>query len=261
LDVFNEYYSFCGQRLRWATNPANHRWEELTPSLLPDQWLLKNMETNHVWDFYYHGGRTYDESSAFRIHGLGFPIPARSLSYLSICFPVTWFAENNADAPSLIMHWCQRLNPFHGYAGFTILSSSDTRMESKMAKAVYTLAQRFPGLEVDYPVSHSMYLQEGIKGVNWLTCLEERWLKELGGIGELRQRLGDEFIFHEYDGGIVIQAGPYPEVGDRNRQIAVNLYGKLSHVLGAIRVEYPVPILGFDATSTAEWFHRFDEKS
>ena len=45
---------------------------------------------------------------------------------------------------------------------------------STASPAVGALASRFPGLEIDNPLSHALYLQKGIKSVNWLNCLEDR---------------------------------------------------------------------------------------
>jgi len=38
-----------------------------------------------------------------------------------------------------------------------------------------------------------IHVGEGIKSVNWLTLLGDRWVKEIGGPDYLRVRLGDDF--------------------------------------------------------------------
>ena len=114
-------------------------------------------------------------------------------------------------------------------------------------------------MEVDYPESHILYLQDGIKGVNWLTCLSDRWLDKLGGVAALRKSLSDDFILHEYPGGVVIQAGPAPEVGDVNYRVPTERYRTLSRLLKPVRARGHAPLLGFDQESTQVWFDRFDE--
>lgn len=261
LEVFEEYWSWCNEQLKWVTHPETHIWQRIASSVLPDKWLLQQTEEKHVWDFCYHGGDTFDECSPFRIQGLGIPsrAPYYDLSFFNVSFPVTWFAEHqDEDAPSLIRRWCGILKPLHGSAGLAILTSLDTKQESRMATHVRGLAKRFPWLEVDYPISHGLYLQQGIKSVNWLNLLEERWIVKLGGLETLRKQLGEDLIIYGYPSGLLIQAGPYPQVGDTNRKIGVEPYRKLSAILRPIRADYQAPFLGFDLESTQEWFNRFD---
>lgn len=258
LDIFDEYWSLCGNELRWMTHPKTHSWMKILPKYLPEKWLLREIVNKHVWSFHYHGGSTFDECSPFRICGFGIRFTTNKLSFLNASFPVGWFAKHKKDAPSMVKRWCETLNPLHGSSGLAILSSLDTLQESRMAPLVRTLARRFPGLEADYPVSHILYLQERIKGVNWLTFLEQRWLEKLGGLDELRKQLTDEFVIHEYRGGIMIQADQYPQIGDTNRKMNAESYRKLSAILKPVRVSDHKPFMGFGAEDTQEWFDRFD---
>jgi hypothetical protein len=79
---------------------------------------------------------------------------------------------------------------------------------------VVAIAQRFPGLEVDYPIGHGLSTKRGSKGGNWITASSGHWLKKLGGIATIRQALGTEpFRVDEYPGGAMILAGLVPEIG------------------------------------------------
>jgi hypothetical protein len=87
-------------------------------------------------------------------------------------------------------------------------------------------------------------------------------VREGGGQDELVRQLGDGFVFHNYPGGVVIQAGPRPLFGDVNRKEDLPHYRKLARALKPIRVEYD-DSLGqggaFDVEKTREWFDRFDK--
>jgi len=141
------------------------------------------------------------------------------------------------------------------------MSSLNAKQESKMSPHAYTLARRFPGLEFNDPTSHSLYLQDGIKSVNWLTCIKDNLVDKLGGIESLKQEFehnADIFI-HPYDGGIIIQAGQHPEIGDVNFQLSPDHYRDVNKVLKPIRVgNQHRPFLGFTEESTQEWLARFD---
>ncbi|MDY6994780.1 MAG: hypothetical protein SVR94_19515, partial [Pseudomonadota bacterium] len=103
LEVFEDYWSLCGQQLKWVTHPHTHVWQHITPQILPNKWLMQQAEEKYVWDFCYHGGDNFDDCSPFRIQGFGIPSSTYTLSFLNVSFPVTWFTEYQAeDAPSLM---------------------------------------------------------------------------------------------------------------------------------------------------------------
>ncbi|MCP3876086.1 MAG: DUF3396 domain-containing protein, partial [Desulfobacteraceae bacterium] len=101
------------------------------------------------------------------------------------------------------------------------------------------------------------------KGVNWLTILCDDLIDQLGGRINLQETLGEEFPFFDYKGGTLIQAGPYPEIGDINRKNIPIHYKKLAKVLKPIRVNYndsylQAPDPNDNKAVTKKWFNRFD---
>jgi hypothetical protein len=140
---------------------------------------------------------------------------------------------------------------------------------------VYQWAQRLPGLEVDEVTSHVNWLAEardggpGIKGVNWLTVLGDRFVAEVGGADKLERDLAAldrRFIVHRWDGGVMIQAGPRPELGDAQRDHWPELYVKLAKYLKPIRVTWHHafqmggPGERFDKARSEAWLRRFDDR-
>jgi hypothetical protein len=104
-------------------------------------------------------------------------------------------------------------------------------------------------------------LSKGIKGVNWLTVLDENWLQKAGGYSELKKKTGDGFRLEQYPGGILIQAGKHPDIGNVNRNQFPQYYVRLNRILKPIRVEKIRRIhdsLGFDPERTDAWLSRFD---
>ncbi len=78
----------------------------------------------------------------------------------------------------------------------------------------------------------------------------------------LRERLGADFAVHEYGGGVLIVAGPAPEIGDRNQKADTPRLHRLARVLKPIRASrhWPVQALGkfSDADAFNAWLARFD---
>jgi len=155
----------------------------------------------------------------------------------------------------------REMKPIHGYAGLGIIESLATATRERHEQTVFSLAQHFPGLEVDYPTVHSLNCAKGIKGVNWLTILSEPFAAQLGGASTLQKRLGDQFTTYSYSGGVIIQAGPQPQVGSGNE--CPDLYIKLNTILRPIRASngHPFHHYGanrFDLHRSNEWLQRFD---
>src|SRR5690606_8062343 len=82
------------------------------------------------------------------------------------------------------------------------------------------VAGRFPGLDVDHASSvASMARRCGpplkLKSANWLTALDDEVLRALGGRATVLDDVGAGVGLHEYGGGVLVQAGAMPELGDR----------------------------------------------
>jgi hypothetical protein len=263
---FDIYRLLCGPHLKWA-HPGNRGFQKLDKPADkdPSQWLREPDSDGQLmssgWEFYWHGGKTKEEANHFRVTAVGAASRhGDELSFFSASLPLSWFADHEGSFPSLAMKWCQILKPEHGYGGLSILESPRLSIAQTHGAVAYAMARRFPGLELDDPTTHVLYLKDGIKGGNWLTVLSEQWLDKLGGISVLSQKLGPEFQFYPYVDGAVIQAGPTPELGDVNRQLIPVRYRHLAQVLRPIRAPLHSGFHGFGLTreKSEEWLARFD---
>ncbi|MDY6994779.1 MAG: DUF3396 domain-containing protein [Pseudomonadota bacterium] len=266
-DCFQEYRSRVGEHLIWA-HSGKKGFQKLNEANIddPNQWLRRSdWDIRSGWEFFWHGGEQKDAASHFRMRGFG----ARkkdselhnALSFLNVCLPLTWFADHLGGLPSTLLHWCQKLDPIQGYAGIGIVDSPNRFLSPRYEGMIYTMAKRYPGLEIDYPLNHSLWLKNGIKGGNWLTLLGEHWLNQLGGSRILTEKLGEAFKIYEYNNGIMIQAGDKPELGAVNRKLYPRHYPKLAKILKPIRIkEHPgVHSTGpFDKEEFEAWLARFD---
>ena len=266
LDCAEDYLKLTGDKLRWTTDPKTHRWKAIVNEIAPPwlrEWCM-GLDEDDSWSFCCHGGQNVDDASMFTMEVVCSAAWEEELSYFTATLPINWFTEHGGSLAGLVQGWCSKLQAYHGYSGLGIISALDTSTSRRAEEKVYALGRRFPCLEVDYPISHLRHLSNGIKGINWLTILGSKWVEQLGGTGKLRSQLDNSFIFHNYSGGLVIQAGPHPQMGDVNRQNIPELYRILSRVLKPVRVDYPVGMQHgetpnyFDKERTNEWLARFD---
>ena len=275
LECFNEFHDLCRGWLRWQgvgadamrmSPVAKLQSHDMSPFLLSSRWN-EAAAREHPWFFYWHGGERPDDASPVRIYAYGSPRMYAelddSLSFLQVSFPVLAFHERPEGFLKLILRWCERLEPYHGYGGVTLLNALNSESVQSYGQQIAALAARHPGIEIDEPMSHKRATQNGIKGGNWLTVLSTVFVGELGGADELRQKLGEPFVVNEYSGGVMIVAGQVPEVGDRNRNVDTPLYKRLARVLEPIRIrEHPKPYVEGRFARDGEfaaWLARFDQ--
>jgi hypothetical protein len=261
---FEQYEALCGERLRWEKHPETFEWHPREEGAVPTPraWL-RDLNPDMPWEFDFHGGDTTDAASHFRVQALGAAAWQPRLSYFRIALAVTWFADHPGDFPSLVQDMCRRLRPVSGYGGLTVLESPDGLIQQEHEPSVFDLAQRFPGLEVDYPPLHILYLKDGIKGVNWLTVLGEPWLARLSGDAKLRELLGDEFGFYDFPGGLMIRAGLRPQMGDTQRGRYPELYARAASALSSVQIQkhrsfHHAGPERFDRATSEAWLKRLN---
>jgi len=103
-----------------------------------------------------------------------------------------------------------------------------------------------------------------IKSINWLTVLGDDALAKLGGSEVIAQKLGPTCEIRPYRGGLIIQAGDVPQLGDRNRAIVLDEYRRVSELVRPIRFsayKRGLFVLGGgedEREETRKWLQRFD---
>jgi hypothetical protein len=101
-----------------------------------------------------------------------------------------------------------------------------------------------------------------VKRAAWLTMVCDKTLALLGGRDQVRDRLRDEpaIVVRDLDRGLVIQAGPAPEVGDVGRRDFVPVLRRVAHELRPVRIERIGGLGGgFMEDATNDWLNAFDK--
>lgn len=202
------------------------------------------------------------------------PILRETPAYLTAVLPFSWLKGKSGEGAfqDLVNKWCQILKPFHGYAGVGAIRSMDMVEQSRTKSLVYPFARRFPGLEIESTsLIASMIKKNGhplkIKGVNWLTALDDKCLEPIGGRKPLLDELDEGFTFYEYDGGILIQSGLVPQIGDVNQRHMPRYYQELARKLKPLRFKFvkgnslipsPDRMEKSNEEVSNEWLARFD---
>lgn len=158
-----------------------------------------------------------------------------------------------------------RLQFESGHAGYAVNWNpvGDNDGEAKREMAI--LAKRLPGLDLNNldvtTVALQLSPEPAIKCVNWLTLIGSDLREQLPDDAELTEELGPECPIHVVPTGLIIQAGPRPELGaGRNRRLLAP-YQKVGALLADHRVQdhkriFADSVAGEDAT--ADWLARFD---
>jgi hypothetical protein len=165
-----------------------------------------------------------------------------------------------------VLAWAKRLRPAHGLAGLAILMSESTTD----GPYIHPTLKKYPGLDVQVSLDFSMEAEnvhDRIKCVNWLTVLGDEIAEDLGGLVVLRNALEPECTLYPYPGGIMIQAGEAPRLGDVDVPGASELlepYRKVAFITKRVRfMDYKDSLFRVDeslngAEEAKKWVSRFD---
>lgn len=263
--LVSNYMARFGEHLRFAKDMKGKIYPIAANRVPhPASWLPSYPDEGEDWYFGFHSGNSAGEAGEFTVCGLGSDNVSKTLGYFHVSFPLNGFSDEQGGFRTYILDVCEKLKPLSGYGGLGIIEPLDVYAAEPQLALVRALAERFPGLEVEARTSHSLYLRDGIKGVNWLTVLGDRWVQEMGGVDYLRLWVTEACTLYPYSGGVVIQAGAHPELGDSQANRWPMHYVKLAKALKKIRVKEHRPFhLGganrFDHEATMKWLNRFDD--
>ena len=252
--------------IRWGLPPEAKRWRRAEPSLIETfhEWLRTGEPKVNYYSAWF-GGDNPHEASEYQFRVLGVVgRPPHKISYVSVVLPMDWQEKTERSFPDACLRMCDLLKPQHGYGGYGFAESSDLGVQDEGQPLIYAMTRRFLGVEVDRPTIHKFFVGQGIKGVNWLTVLNDHWLQAAGGLDKIKGSLSDACVFRPYDGGTMIQAGARPQLGDVNQKIWPAAYAQLARVLKPIQI---TDHGGFDNhgqnrftdETSMDWLYRFDK--
>lgn len=181
--------------------------------------------------------------------------------YIRLILPVEYMEKSVEPFISLAKNLARRMRFASGHAGYSANVDPDLGTEDE-GGPVYALSRRYKGVDFGEPQAIARAINQGIKSINWLTFINTGYVNKLGGKDKLKANLGENILVHELSHGIMIQAGPRPEVGDANQREKLPYYHRVGKVLKEIR--FPNEAIGdYELVGspeyTAEWLARFDK--
>lgn len=234
-----------------------------------------------------HAGRAYDQGIDLGLFGAEFSTPENrgvtpfggsvlaggglqgtaDISLLEFSTSLIW------DAESDFRHQIQRarsaastLGAAFGLAGFGLQYD---RIYGSTAGS-YAYLARFPGLHCGLDDRFMSELSvrrsqpDRYFSINWLTLLGDDLLAALAPADALQSTLGPDRPLSRFDGGVMLQAGPLPQLGDVNQGLMLDDYRAVNAALKPLRFQdYVVPVLDAPEPldpleATFDWIGRFD---
>jgi len=265
-EAYQLYHNEFGHKLKWGY--ANDPYKDKNYSDISSKEFKKIIadsfgdDFNFVWSS--EKGFRYVGSYSIESHSPAgwFEMIHKPVSYFGFYLPIEEL-KNKQYIDVLLLRFCTILHPMHGILGLGIQQCQE---KERYQHLEYDIGQEFLGLDITNSRTNK-HSRTGIRSINWQTFFNTAWLEKLGGMAYLRSALSDpDITITPYEGGVIIQAGPWPELGWVNDNPYPPLYLKVNKVLKPIRAP-EIGSLGygsiageirFDNNSTARWLARFD---
>ena len=231
-----------------------------TPGLLPRFVEEKKGYYNLILE-------TGAKSGSFTDQAIQLNVMEGGNGYARLILPAEFITELGAEAyVDLIKRMATTLKWSSGMAGLGI----NQDWHNVHSDVFYELSQRFMGVDLTSPEllgNHVPYAfrenKPRIAGINWLTLLDKKFVRKLGGAKHLRKTFSKEIIVHSLPGGVLIQAGSMPATGDLEAGETLPLYHEVGQVLKGLIAksgEFYSIVLVVNEEHSASWMHRFDSE-
>jgi hypothetical protein len=265
-EAWQLYHDEYGSKLKWGyINDPNKDRDYASISAKKFKETIAN-SFGDDFDFQWYSDRGSRYASDYSINASS---PAgwyesihKRVSHFGFYLPVSEL-KNRIHLEKLLTQLCIILQPIHGLMGLGIQQCCERERYQHLE---YEICQEFNGIDV-INSNTSKWMRTGIRSINWQTFFNNEWLEQLGGMNYLCGALNDpEIKITPYNGGVIIRAGEWPELGWVNDNPYPELYVKVNKVLKPIRAP-EIGSLGygsiageirFDKSSTAKWLARFD---
>ena len=273
---FDAYQAVAKDHLTWL-------WRDEPPSG-PDKFaytkapelrsMVKQMDEDDHFGFTYTGGEKPHDASPWLFSTFGQRAwQARMGSWgvdsLIFSIPRELVDANPTLFQKLFVEFCRLLKVEHGHGGFA-LNLSPVRKEPNQPTEAFMVA-RMAGLDAGsghligcWPDKDT---ENHIINVGWLTAINRAMVEKVGGFFTVRSELpAGWFAKYDYGNGIVIQAGPEPEIASVELDPKPAIYVLPAMTLKDLRLADTFDLHygskdgepRLTGLAAKEWFARFD---
>jgi hypothetical protein len=246
--------------ITWYRTEKMNWYARITPNALLalPTWFRRIFSKRSEYGLELISGRTPREVGPF---GFKFFIaPSRlkvEAGYFQFHLPAEWLRDEQERVVSLVQSIADVLPFRSGHAGYGIQYYENADLENRDAR-IRAWCSRYRGLDCRDLGMIQEYVVNSVKGVNWLTFLDQDFCKRLGGIECVRNILPAPISVVDLRSGCMIRAGLAPALGDRNRREDLVHYRGVNDLVKPLRMERGWWTPWFDADEALEWSARFD---
>lgn len=223
-------------------------------------WLLKAKRREDIHIMQLKGGSKPDEPSDSGLQFFADEEEEPAMGALSVVLPIAY-----ADEPGALLRLANDLASCadfeSGHCGYSIAWDPQGDSAVDAMQRMPGIAGRFLGVDLPKLNTTVSALRRSsspaIKTVQWLTFLGPAVLAQLGGVTRAKAGLRGAGTVGDVGGGLLVQAGAAPTLGDANRQTDLSALRAVGKALGSVRVKNHGPIFG-TRDHTAAWLARFD---
>lgn len=261
LVCYQRFLDLCEPRLTWyASAKGQYRRAEPKVLRIPFRRLHEAHANGQSWGWVAYGGEDRRDANECQFEALLLSPPLHQLGFIRAAFPVAMFAQDLRRFVALVRDLASAFPFFFGYAGFSFSESLDVATKQRNEPLLLPVAMRFAGIEVEASRT-TICCMDHIKGAAWLTLIDAALVERAGGKANLRAQLSEGVGLEDVSGGLLIQAGPAPALGDINADERLPLYREVHKALTPIRVtdHWRLADRAFNPDETRRWMARFDD--
>ena len=181
----------------------------------------------------------------------------RDFSWLQVHLPPS-LANDWKELLAVLTPMAEPLPFRYGTVGLSLCwNDMSVDRDNEVPALIGPLLKRHPGFNLGTPRELT---DQAMPPVNWLTLLGPELLEKVGGITKLRRAFSDDKAISvmPFGDGVLIRAGEFPQVGDRNRRDNVPLYRKVGSFLKKYRGDQEIELDGLTLEESEKWLARFD---
>jgi hypothetical protein len=177
---------------------------------------------------------------------------------LRLVLPLEYVQSSSRPLKDLTVELVGNFVFAYGHSGYAFsMNENDPDLCHSARLQMYPLGMRHPGIDIPSTGSSFHCVRDGIKCINWLTLLGDTFVR-----GFKPTEADERIVMERLPHGILIQAGPRPEMGDVKRGQLLPAYHAVGRRVVHLRaVNHPSFIVldkVTDDDATNQWLSRFD---
>lgn len=267
LAPFRRYRELVGDaalRFYMTANMRQHKPVTKRALTMLDTWLRPGAKLGDYVFLDYQDGPDHNHAATSRFIIAGNEEVdgerCEDATLVRMSLPMAWGLDEPERMLELTRELWGQLPWRYGHAGFAFEVSR--YFIDQAHEYAYGRSMRHPGLDIPDAANDAIMVGfDHIRGVGWLTMLDDAHVKTLGGIKALRKALGEQAEVIELDRGVLLRAGAVPQFGDVNRKDDLPAYRAVYAALAPLMTDAaaaPSLNIGGDFVSRNQaWLTRF----